>query len=247
MMDELIKLTNALYKVTGLFPTKEPLKFAIRKEALDVLFFCMASEKQTTTSVVNQKEVLVQKGLDCLKLLKTYFEIAKEQKWIDTRNFLVLESEYLVVEDKLNNEMAKIIVDKKFNFAVKASPSEKPVLEKKEEPKKEIKIEAEKKINHPVAKVENTTVQAKAEPKKEANVSEKSFDEIDYEKLTSVQLKVLELLQGSGQLKPNEINKHFPSVTPRSIRRELKGLKERHIIGVVGSGRKISYKINLAV
>jgi len=39
MMDNLIKLTNAVYKVTELFPDKEPLKFAIRKESLDALFF----------------------------------------------------------------------------------------------------------------------------------------------------------------------------------------------------------------
>ena len=247
MMDELIKLTNALYKVTGLFPAKEPLKFAIRKEALDVLFFCMASEKQSNNLPGNQKEILVQKGLDCLNLLKTYFEVAKEQKWIDTRNFLVLESEYLVVEDMLNNELVKITMNKKFSPTTKASVIEKPMIEKKEEPKKEIKIEAEKKVNNQAVRAENITAQAKTEPKKETIVSEKSFDEIDYEKLTSVQLKVLELLQGSGELKPNEINKHFPGVTPRSIRRELKGLKERHIIGVVGSGTKISYKINLAV
>ncbi len=37
--EKIIKLTNALYKVTGLFPKEEPLKFAIRKEALDILFF----------------------------------------------------------------------------------------------------------------------------------------------------------------------------------------------------------------
>ncbi|MFA5086788.1 MAG: hypothetical protein WC470_00605 [Candidatus Paceibacterota bacterium] len=241
MMEELIKLTNALYKVTGLFPTKEPLKFAIRKESLDVLFFCIASEKQVVQSQINQRESFIQKGLDCLKLLKTYFEIAKEQKWIDTRNFLVLESEYLLVENTLNNELLKIIADKKFS-APKVEVIEKIIVEKKEEPKREAKQETEKKVNH------NTTAQPKETVKKpEPIATEKSFDEIDYEKLTSIQLKVLELLQGSGQLKPNEINKHFPEVTPRSIRRELKGLKERHIIGTVGSGKTISYKINLAV
>lgn len=241
MMEELIKLTNALYKVTGLFPTKEPLKFAIRKESLDVLFFCIASEKQAVQSQINQRESFIQKGLDCLKLLKTYFEIAKEQKWIDMRNFLVLESEYLLVENTLNNELLKIISDKKFSIP-KAEMVEKEIIEKKEEPKREFKQEVEKKATNIAA------IQLKEAVKKsEAAIEEKSFDEIDYEKLTSIQLKVLELLQGSGQLKPNEINKHFPDVTPRSIRRELKGLKERHIIGTVGSGKTISYKINLAV
>ena len=37
--EEIIKLTNAVYKVTDLFPPREPLKMAIRKEALNILFF----------------------------------------------------------------------------------------------------------------------------------------------------------------------------------------------------------------
>jgi hypothetical protein len=31
--EEIIKLTNAVYKVTDLFPAKDPLKMAVRKEA----------------------------------------------------------------------------------------------------------------------------------------------------------------------------------------------------------------------
>lgn len=236
MMEELIKLTNALYKVTGLFPAKEPLKFAIRKEALDVLFFCIASDKQASLSQLEHRENSIKKGLDCLKLVNTYFEIAKEQNWIDGRNFLVLSSEYRLVEVELNQELLKISAQKIEKQQIQAAS--KPVAEKKEEVRKEAKPIVEKEIIEP---------KKKEVVKPEVINMPKSIAEIDYEELTSIQLKVLELLQGSGELKPHEINKYFPNVTARSVRRELQGLKQKHIIDAVGSGRAITYKINLAV
>ena len=238
MMEELIKLTNALYKVTELFPTKEPLKFAIRKEALDVLFFCISSEKQNATSQLQSKEVSLKKGLDCLRMLKTYFAIAEEQKWIDSRNFIVLEESYQFFEEKFNQELSQVRLSQDI---AKSDPL--PRTEKREESKKENKPAVSKVLNQE----KNSSVSKKVETEISKPVFNHSAGEIDYEKLSSVQLKVLELLQGSGQLKPNEIHKHFPNVSPRSIRRELQGLKSRHIIDVVGSGRTIGYKINLAV
>ena len=239
MMEELIKLTNALYKVTELFPTKEPLKFAIRKEALDVLFFCISSEKQNATSQLQSKEVSLKKGLDCLRMLKTYFAIAEEQKWIDSRNFVVLEESYQLFEEKFIQDLAQIKFNQEANSAVKSDPL--PKAEKKEDSKKENKSVA------PKASHEKENPTAKKAETENSKSGPNSAGEIDYEKLTSIQLKVLELLQGSGQLKPNEIHKYFPNISPRSIRRELHGLKARHIIDAVGSGRKIGYKINLAV
>jgi hypothetical protein len=50
--ENIIKLTNALYKVTDLFPKEDPLKFAIRKEGLDVMFF---SNLVKGKSLINSK------------------------------------------------------------------------------------------------------------------------------------------------------------------------------------------------
>ncbi|MFA5178208.1 MAG: hypothetical protein WC427_01450 [Candidatus Paceibacterota bacterium] len=250
MKEGLVKLTNALYKVTGLFPAKEPLKFAIRKEALDVLFFYIVSEKQTTSSQRLQKESSLKKSLECLGLLKTYFEIAKQQKWVDARNFLVMEKEYLFIEEVLAHDLSKITnihQQEEQAKAVEESLKKEIIQELKDQVKIELnslpKQETKKQegLNH----LEQLG-QAK-EQKSQTFDLEKPSGEIDYEKLTSIQLKLLELLQGNGQLRPNEINKHFPNLTSRSIRRELKGLKERRIIGTIGTGRSVSYKINLEI
>jgi len=190
-IEEIIKLTNAVYKVTNLFPAKDPLKIAIRKEALDVLFF----------------SILVAKGIDpkskgnvftSLKLLEAYFQISSKQNWVDERNFEILQAEYDKVK-QLFEELSK-----------KSKPEKKkPDLNQPKEEKKEI-----------------------------------TGKQIEYEKLSDIQLKVLEILQNKGQLKPNELKEFFPKVSARSIRRELRELKEKNIICAFGSGKAIFYEIN---
>ena len=340
MMDNLIKLTNAVYKVTELFPDKEPLKFAIRKESLDALFFYISFQKQNTAfqnqshslAIIQNKESLLQKCLDCLQMLKTYFAIASEQNWVNSRNFVVLNQEYQKLEEILKQELrqVKLYQDKiqraaaalkeihqpkansplnkvndKINFENSqvaqpkrelkennynyTQPSAQPSNQPSAQPSNNLNLEnqtlqdqdtqfnssanetAEPNINleSDAPASESSTIEA-VSPASEAispvdtnktavpssvipplNQTSKIFNkeegDIDYENLSSIQLKVLELLQNNGQLKPNEIHKHFPDVNPRSIRRELYGLKSRHIISAVGSGRTISYKINLSI
>jgi hypothetical protein len=194
--EEIIKLTNAVYKVTDLFPQKEPLKMAIRKEALNVLFFSVLFLKGFNPK--NKDDALFG-----IKLLEAYFEVSKKQKWVDERNFDILLREY----DKVGDFFKTKIVVKKEHKPQKEDIVEKVI--KKEEPKIEI-----------------------------------GTKQIEYEKLSDFQLKILELLQNKGNLKPNEINTYFPLLSPRSVRRELKELREKNIINSFGSGKSIFYQIN---
>lgn len=189
--EEIIKLTNAVYKVTDLFPAKDPLKAAIRKEALEVLFFSILALKGFGSK--GRGDVFVS-----LKLLEAYFQVSSKQKWVHERNFEVLQIEY----------------DKVRQFFEALAKKNKP------EPKKP----------------------AMGEPK--AEKGEIIGRQIEYEKLSDIQLRVLEVLQNKGQLKPNEINGFFPRISSRSIRRELRELREKNIINSSGSGKAVFYKIN---
>ncbi|MDD5568921.1 MAG: hypothetical protein PHG23_00670 [Candidatus Pacebacteria bacterium] len=243
--EELIKLTNALYKVTGLFPGQEPLRFAVRKQALEVLSFYISANKYKA-----RRQEFLEKGVVNISLLMDYFGIAKEQNWLDNRNFAVLEKEYTGVKNFFKSEIAKIKSDKKeaaAETAVKiakpkhAKPEEKIIPEKNE---KEIII-GEAGNNGVSPMLQEIVISESKENENETVAVAKDFNaDIDYENLTNIQLRVLELLQNKGQLKPQEISKHFPDVTSRSIRRELQGLKERNIINAIGLGRAVSYKIN---
>jgi hypothetical protein len=198
--EKIIKLTNALYKVTGLFPKEEPLKFAIRKEALDILFFSNVAYGKSISYAADKREEAAKKVFTKIELLKTYFSIAKEQEWSDSENFVILENQYNLFKESFLPKITK--------------KEEKPVVVKEEKPAIQKEIKKSRSIN--------------------------------YEALSSVQLKVLEMLQNHGQLKPTQICDFFPEMNPRTIRRELKGLKDLNILLMVGGGKTTLYEINQA-
>jgi DNA-binding transcriptional ArsR family regulator len=193
--EEIIKLTNAVYKVTDLFPPREPLKMAIRKEALNILFFSVLFLKDFNPK--NKED-----SLASIKILETCFKVSRKQNWINEKNFEILEREYAKVGEFLKEKIS----------IKKESVSKKPAVEK--------------------------------QPKKEPEKFEISNKSIEYEKLSDIQLKLLEVLQNKGQLRPLEINTYFPQLSPRSVRRELKELREKNIINSIGGGKSTFYEIN---
>ncbi|MFA5714906.1 MAG: hypothetical protein WC998_04145 [Candidatus Paceibacterota bacterium] len=215
--ENIIKLTNALYKVTDLFPKEDPLKFAIRKEGLDVLFFSNIIKGKSISVVPKEREQHLEKVLAKIELIKTYFGIAKEQEWVSERNFEVLENEYDSLKDSLALEVLRI------------KEVKKPVV---------MEIKKEEQVSVSAGIKEEVKEEKKTEPEK------REIKHINYEELSSVQLKVLEILQNKGQLKANQISDFFPEMNPRTIRRELKGLKESKIITSIGGGKMTSYEIN---
>lgn len=213
--ENIIKLTNALYKVTDLFPKEDPLKFAIRKEGLDVLFFSNVVRGKSVSVPSREKGEHLDKVLAKIELIKTYFNIARDQEWVSERNFTILEREYDSLKDSLSLEVLRVKEVKK-----------QPVMEMKPA----VPVSAGLK--------EEVREEKKAEPEK------REVKHINYEELSSIQLRVLEILQNKGRLKANQISEFFPEMNPRTIRRELKGLKDSKIINSTGGGKMTLYGVN---
>jgi chaperonin cofactor prefoldin len=98
--DYLIKLTLAVYKVTKIFPSKEPLKFLIREKVNQILADFILKNK-----VQNIKE-----NID---VLNSYFGIAEKQNWVDQLNFLVLKREYSEIKEELEDKTDIIEIKEK--------------------------------------------------------------------------------------------------------------------------------------
>jgi predicted HTH transcriptional regulator len=71
--DFFIKLTNDLYKLTLLFPKKEPLRYKMRELA---------------------DEILIKPSSKSLEALNSFFEIAKNQNWVSPSDILKIQAEY---------------------------------------------------------------------------------------------------------------------------------------------------------
>lgn len=197
--DKIIQLTNALYKVTDLFPENEALKFSLREKGNSVLsFFVILKEENLTLSSKETKDFILKCKRE-IEVILSYFKVAENQEWIDGKNFEILKYQY----ENIGKELGKIKVKEE---KVKEKSSTKGI-------------------------------------KKESKEKSKDVEESNFI-LSKNQERVVDLLQNHGKLRPLEINNFFQGKNPRSIRRELKDLRERGIIVSSGSGKSTFYEMN---
>jgi len=89
----LIQLTNNLYKLTLLFPKKEPLRYKMREVADQILDRCLRQN-------VGQNPVM-----DDLEVLDSFFEVAKSQNWVATAEVLRIQEEYNKIKDEIKKNI----------------------------------------------------------------------------------------------------------------------------------------------
>lgn len=159
--DFLIKLTTNLYRLTILFPKKEPLRYKMRGLADEIL--------------ANQTE-------EKLEILNSFFEVAKTQNWVTPQDILNLQQEYSNVKEELK----------------KLSEVQLPKVEKRLE-------------------VEET--------------------------IPGRQQKILEVLKEKGRAQVWEIQKIFPEVTKRTLRRDFESLLNQDLIERMGERNETFYQI----
>jgi predicted HTH transcriptional regulator len=102
--DFFIQLTNNLYRLTMLFPKKEPLRYKIRELADDIL----ASPSQEDFEILNN-----------------FLEVAKEQNWVKPDDILFIQKEYDRMGQELLKEELKIQND---NSALKEELERQPQI-----------------------------------------------------------------------------------------------------------------------
>lgn len=157
----LIKLTNGLYRLTLLFPKKEPLRYKMRELADEIL--------------ANQTE-------EKLEILNSFFEVAKSQNWVSPSNVLEVQKEY----DNLKEELKQ---------------------------SSEVQLPKVKEIRK------------------------------DEEKILGRQEKILEILKEKGRAQVWEIQKIFPEVTKRTLRRDFENLLNQGLIERMGERNETFYQI----
>lgn len=109
--DDLLRLTNNLYRLTLFFPKKEPLRYKMREIADDVL----ASSLRITNYYESPNNKNLQGSDPCnliledLTVLDGFFEVAKNQNWVSPNDILKLKEEYI----KLGEEFKKLKIKEK--------------------------------------------------------------------------------------------------------------------------------------
>ncbi len=84
--ESLVKLTGNLYRLTLLFPKKEPLRYKIREAAVGIL------------TKPNEKDI---------DTLERFLEVALIQNWVSPSEILAMKKEYNDLKTELNNPKEK--------------------------------------------------------------------------------------------------------------------------------------------
>jgi DNA-binding HxlR family transcriptional regulator len=111
--DYLIKLTQNLYKLTLLFPKKEPLRYKMRELADEILADGLRNTKKYEYTKETDRDPFSAKLtetrslqiLERLEVLDGFFEVAKGQNWVSIENLLNIQGEY----SKLREGIGKVI------------------------------------------------------------------------------------------------------------------------------------------
>ncbi len=91
----LLKLATNLYRLTLLFPKKEPLRYKVRGLANDILAnSILASKEKSPQSILE-----IQGQID---ILDSYLELAKSQNWVSPFDILEIQKEYVNLRRELN-------------------------------------------------------------------------------------------------------------------------------------------------
>ncbi len=94
-----LKLTDQLYKLTLLFPKKEPLRYKMRDLGDDILAnYFRILKSNSSNSETPYKSFL----LNDLEILDCYFEIAKSQNWVKKEKILSLKEKYQKIKEEIN-------------------------------------------------------------------------------------------------------------------------------------------------
>lgn len=98
--NHLLQITNELYRLTLLFPKKEPLRYKMRELADGILADLIRRHFSDKTLA----EKKLEKVMGDLGALDSFFEIAKAQNWIKLSDILNLQKEYSKIKKELIKE-----------------------------------------------------------------------------------------------------------------------------------------------
>ena len=96
-------MTNGLYRLTKLFPKKEPLRYKARGVAIDILEKFLKVAGESDIERVNEESDLRPEIHDDIRVMQAFLTIAKDQSWVKTEEVLSISKGYDILEQGLED------------------------------------------------------------------------------------------------------------------------------------------------
>ena len=203
---EILQATNKLYKLTLLFPKKEPLRYKMREAGINLLVDIISLNRGGFSNPARDLNLAIQEEFE---ILKHFFTLAKEQKWVKDEALLELEKEYERIKEGLILER-------------EAPPPKTPPLSKQAFIERKTQV-----IKKPLG----------AEPK--VSLPPLGLEKRADIELDDRQKKVLKILQEKKELQIGQLSKHFPEISRRTLLRDLEKLSQLGFVSREGDGRGV--------
>lgn len=141
----MVELTTKIYRLTLLFPKKDPLRYKIREAAIEVLRNWTLQETffDKNGKLASEAFFEIEQNLN---VLDGYFEVAKWQNWASFFEVLEIQKEYRGVREMIKEEKEKTEVQEKIDNLIAETIGEETLelpLEKKEVSERESEAKGE--------------------------------------------------------------------------------------------------------
>ncbi len=138
----LLQVTNELYRITLLFPKKEPLRYKMRQLSNEVLanFVDLYQKKDFQEGVK-----IIEDSNHKIEILDGFFDVARAQNWVRPSDILDLQKEYNAIKEGFLNISSDNKNKEEPQVVVHTSVIEKP-RKKEEKQKKTILSSRQEKI-----------------------------------------------------------------------------------------------------
>lgn len=227
------KITEALYRITDFFPNEEPLKWALRKDAVEILDIFLSAKNHANYErgrMMRHASITIEKVLNLVELASFGSFIAKS-------NFEVLQREYGLV----------------LTFIVESKFSEIDLLPNDElAPARPENLISSPFFNLNLNSAKNGLVLKNNG--KASNVTDnlvKPVDEVRKNKDNSLRFngrhaKILSLVKEKQDVSISDIHSYFNGISEKTIQRDLISLVNRGLLGMDGDKRWRRYSLTIA-
>ncbi len=140
LRDNILKLTLALYRVSERIPQEEPLRKKIREKANEILELIFS----INPGIDFERKMKIKEEI---RVLGSFFKIASEQNWVDSKNFKVLLEEYKKIYN-LVDKLADVNLTQKEEERPKVQISQESLIISKKLTKPTKNAQGERSINN---------------------------------------------------------------------------------------------------
>lgn len=217
--NHVVEITNELYRLTLLFPKKEPLRFKMRELADEILANSITYFNPVSNPLISPG--LVENSHNLFEVLDSFFEIAKEQNWVKPVDILNLQQDYKNIKQGLKEPKKQ---------------EEQQEQEKQDQEKKEIVETA----SSPIQLNQGLSSVPLPEP---LIVSEPPTMEKSNIEVSDRQKRILDILKQKEGVQVWEVKDSFPDVSKRTLRRDFRKLLKDGLVERKGKKNTTFYKL----